>query len=92
MPHDVFDTPRAGPYSGTPIDALPIETISRIRMVVARASRTLMASSLKQNAFLTLEWHRGGDHPPYGRPPNGDVDCREYHPFLVGGPHMGLDW
>ena len=30
-------------------------------MVVARASGTLMASSLKQNKFLTLELHPGGE-------------------------------
>ena len=34
--------------------AKTIENISRIRMVVARASGTLIASSLKQNTFLTL--------------------------------------
>ena len=40
--------------------AKTIENISRIRMVVARASGTLMASSLKPNKFLTLELHPGG--------------------------------
>ena len=35
--------------------AKTIENISRIRMVVSRASGTLIASSLKQNTFLTLK-------------------------------------
>ena len=34
--------------------ARTIENISRIKMVVARASGTDLASSLKQNTFLTL--------------------------------------
>ena len=33
---------------------------SRIRMVVARASGTLIAPSLKQNTFLTLELRPAG--------------------------------
>ena len=46
----------ADPYSGAPHRcAKTIENISRIKMVVARASGTLMASSLKQNKSLTLE-------------------------------------
>ena len=40
--------------------AFPVENISRMRMVVSRASGTLMASSLKQNTFSTLEEHPGG--------------------------------
>ena len=44
----------AGPYSGVPSCAKTIENISRIKMVVARASGTDLASSLKQNTFLTL--------------------------------------
>ena len=39
--------------------AKTIENISRIRMVVARASGTLMASSLKQNTFWTLKLRPG---------------------------------
>ena len=35
--------------------AKTIENISRIRMVVARASGTLMASSLKQNTFFDFK-------------------------------------
>ena len=35
--------------------ARTIENFSRIRNVVARASGTDLASSLKQNTFLTLE-------------------------------------
>ena len=45
-----------------------IENISRIRMVVARASATLMASSLKQNKFWTkllFRWRNSA----HGRPP-----------------------
>ena len=42
-----------------------IENISRIKMVVARASGTDLASSLKQNTFLTLEVC------PVGRGPHG---------------------
>ena len=51
---DLPDTRRARRCAKT------IENISRIRMVVARASGTLMASSLKQNELLTLGWHPGG--------------------------------
>ena len=36
--------------------ASAIDLIYRIKMVVARASGTLIASSLKQNKFLTLKW------------------------------------
>ena len=42
-------------------------------MVVARASGTLIASSLKQNTFLTLELHPAGGSPRYGRSPKGRV-------------------
>ena len=43
-------------------------------MVVARASGTDLASSLKQNTFLTLKVHpAGGGSPPYERSP---IDCR----------------
>ena len=73
--------PRGGgadPYSpGFHRCAKTIENISRIRMVVARASGTLMASSLKQNKFLTLKLHPqarsvlscGGDALREGDPP-----------------------
>ena len=51
--------------------AKTIENISRIKMVVARASRTLMASSLKQTKFLTqllLRWRNSARAPsPPGR-------------------------
>ena len=54
--------------------AKTIENISRIRMVVARASGTLIASSLKQNTFLTLKVRPAGGSPPlYGRSPKGRV-------------------
>ena len=49
--------------------ASAIDLIYRIKMVVVRASGTVRASSLKQNIFLTLEWHlrpalfRGGVLP-----------------------------
>ena len=38
-------------------------------MVVARASGTLIASSLKQNTFLTLKLCPAGGSPPYIRSP-----------------------
>ena len=37
-----------------------IENFSRIKMVVARASGTDLASSLKRNTFLALEMHPAG--------------------------------
>ena len=42
-------------------------------MVVARASGTDLASSLKQNTFLTLEVCPAGGGPPYRRSPKGRV-------------------
>ena len=48
--------------------AKTIESISRIQMVVSRASGTLMASSLKQNTFLTLGVRPAGDPRGTGGP------------------------
>ena len=47
-------------------------------MVVARASGALIASSLKQNAFLTLEPRPGA--------PFGDVEAGRRVPRGCGGP------
>ena len=44
--------------------ARSIENFCRIKMVVARASGTLMASSLSQNTFLTLGVRPAGPHRP----------------------------
>ena len=55
--------------------ARTIENFSRIKMVVARASGTDLASSLRQNTFLTLRGApRGGsgrDGGPRGAPGTG---------------------
>ena len=44
--------------------ARSIENFCRIKMVVARASGMDLASSLKQNTFLTLEVRPVGPHRP----------------------------
>ena len=66
--------------------AKPREDISRIRMVVARASGTLIASSLKQNTFLTLGVCPGGR--PRGTPGRGGRGGADGEPR--GGPCDGV--
>ena len=50
-------------------------------MVVARASGTLIASSLKQNTFLTFEVRPRGGSPPYERSPKGRVGEGGHPPY-----------
>ena len=77
--------------------AKTIENISRIRMVVARASGTLIASSLKQNTFLTLKLCPAGP-PTDGHPRVGRVgECQEVpwgadeaSPMGGAGPYSGV--
>ena len=53
--------------------ASAIDLIYRIKMVVARASGTLIASSLEQNKFWTLELRPAGGGPPGPGGPGGMV-------------------
>ena len=79
--------PRAAPESagGRPCEcrcrcAKTIENISRIKMVVARASGTVMASSLKQNKYWTkllLRWRNSA------RPPRAVAEERNNNSIIV---------